>query len=231
MFAQVADTTATAKADAEAVKSKVAYVGETGGNWFVSLSGGVQAYHGDHNKMAKFAQRATPYGEIAVGKWVKPWIGVRVACDGFNAKGATAGVHTDGTSLNGKPEAPHWLKNQEFPYVNGHVDLMIDILNLFAKYNPIRNFGLQGTAGPGYAYTWDDPSKGVLSVNSSISARYSLTKALDVNLGVHGMIVDDSFEGETGGNNWIGRHYDGVGAVTVGVVWNFTKKGWKEVTK
>ncbi|MCF0177296.1 MAG: hypothetical protein HUJ90_01615 [Bacteroidales bacterium] len=229
MSAQNADNSA-AKTN-KAKRTKTTYVAKGSDNWFVSLNGGIQVYHGDHDNMAKFGQRVTPSFDITAGKWFIPAVGIRFGFNGFNAKGATAeGIHSDGSALNGKPEAPFWLKKQAFPYFNAHVDLAVDLINMF-RYKPNRVFGLNGFIGPGVAYTWDNPTAASFSINGGLMALVAVAKSVDINLGVHGMLVSDAFDGEKGGQTKFRQTFDGVGAVTIGLTWHITHKGWDAVIK
>lgn len=68
-----------------------AYTVETnrfGANWFISGGVGGQMYFGDNDGKADFGKRIAPALDIAVGKWFTPGIGLRVAYNGLQAKGA-----------------------------------------------------------------------------------------------------------------------------------------------
>lgn len=91
-----------------------AYTVETnrfGANWFISGGVGGQMYFGDNDGKADFGKRIAPALDIAVGKWFTPGIGLRVAYNGLQAKGAApsandlytkvASILTVTTSRNG----------------------------------------------------------------------------------------------------------------------------------
>ena len=75
-------------------------------NWFVSAAAGPQVLFSDHDKQLDFGNRISPALDIAVGKWFKPWVGMRLMYSGLSMKDATQnGAHTTGEDIQEKPQA------------------------------------------------------------------------------------------------------------------------------
>ena len=71
-----------------AAKSYTVETNRFGANWFISGGIGAQMYFGDNDGKADFGKRLAPALDIAVGKWFTPGIGLRLAYNGLQAKGA-----------------------------------------------------------------------------------------------------------------------------------------------
>lgn len=56
-------------------------------NWFIGGGVGAQFYAGDHVRQMNFADLFAPYGNVYVGRWFTPSIGVRIGLNGGRAKG------------------------------------------------------------------------------------------------------------------------------------------------
>ena len=190
-------------------------------NWTLSISAGGQAYLGEHYSAIKKGSLIVPSASIELGKWFAPWIGARAGVNGFMAKGVSPSYHVTDNPVKRKADTPHWLKDQRFPYFNAHIDLMGNLSNLFAGYKEGRRFHVIGAIGPGIAYTWDDPATSSFSLNGSLFGTYALSNKIDLKFGADAMMVNENFDGDAGG-----RKIEGAGAVTVGIVWHISDKGW-----
>ena len=84
-----------------AAKSYRVETNRFGANWFISGGVGAQMYFGDNDGKADFGKRLAPALDIAVGKWFTPGIGLRVAYNGLQAKGATP--NANGPLVDGGP--------------------------------------------------------------------------------------------------------------------------------
>ena len=79
VFAQTTETVTETKK--EPVKKEASVELEKGSFWsntFVSVGLGGQVLFGDHEKQMKFGDRIAPALDIAVGKWLTPYEGVRL---------------------------------------------------------------------------------------------------------------------------------------------------------
>ena len=191
-------------------------------NWFMSVGGGAQMYFGDHNRHMSFGDRLSPALDIAVGKWFTPGIGVRLMYSGLSLKGATQnGAHSSSKPISGKPWEGYWLNEQSFDFFNLHGDVMFNVSNLLCGYNETRFWNCSPYVGIGWMRAWEHPSSREVSANLGILNSFRVSSAIDINLDIRGTLVNDRFDGETGG-----RREEGLLAATVGVTYKFPKRGW-----
>lgn len=192
-------------------------------NWFVSVGGGAQIYFGDHDRQCDFGDRLAPALDIAVGKWFTPGIGVRLMYSGLQAKGATqkgALAHSTGGDVPGKGGDGYWLEKQKFDFGNFHADVLFNLTNLFGGYKE-RVWNISPYLGVGYARVYKSPDAKEVSANVGLLNTFRLCSALDINLDVRGMFVNDRFDGEGGG-----RFGEGNLSATIGLTYRFKQRGW-----
>lgn len=193
-------------------------------NWFMNLGAGAQIYFGDHNKQMKFSERLTPNYEFNVGKWFSPGIGVRAGVNGYKIKGVTQnGSHSTGDIYTGKPWDGYWLYNQEFNYFHLHGDVLFNLSNIFAGYNPDRFYTVSPYVGLGWMVTNDAPKQKEVSANLGLYNAFRLNNALDLTLDIRGAMVNDRFDGEDGN-----RKQDGTLSALIGFAYKFKQRGWEK---
>ncbi len=195
------------------------------GNWFVTLGGGAQIYMGDADSEAAFGKRVSGAMDIAVGKWFTPAVGARLTFSGFTAKGASSASSTSDKFFAG--EIPGTRYNySKFPVYHLHGDFLLNAHSLFLGYDPERVWNLIPYAGIGWAFHYGDNEP---TVNVGVINGFSICKALDFNVDIRGMLINDVFDREVGGMNW-----EGLLSATVGVTYKFGKNDWdrpKTVTR
>lgn len=197
-------------------------------NWFISAGGGAQVYFGDHDRQCDLGDRLAPALDIAVGKWFTPDIGVRLMYSGLQQRGATKhpgdpnedSAHGIGEPVQGGG-APHWLEKQKFNTGNFHADVLFNFSNLFCGYNSKRVWNCSPYAGLGWTRVWESPSAKEVSANIGVLNSFRLCNALDLNLDVRGMFVNDRFDGEGGG-----KFGEGMLSATIGLTYKFKQRGW-----
>ena len=188
-------------------------------NWFVSVGGGAQIYFGDHDKQADFGDRLGGALDIAVGKWFTPGIGVRLMYSGLQVKGATqSGVHSTGDYLG---DDKGWTYKQKFNMWNVHADVMFNFSNLLCGYNEKRIYNCSPYVGIGAASATSKPKNADVTGHVGIFTSFRISSAIDINLDLRGMFVNDDFDGEEGG-----RGGEGMFTATVGLTYKFKKRGW-----
>ncbi len=184
-------------------------------NWFVSVGGGAQMYFGDADASAAFGKRITPAMDIAVGKWFSPVVGARLAFSGFNAKGATSAKGAFGTGDMIPGSSYQYAK---FPVYQLHGDFMLNVNTLIAGYKEDRVWNFVPYLGVGWGFHKGDNEP---TIDAGILNAFSVCKALDINLDIRGMLVNDVFDGQKGGMNW-----EGLLTAAVGVTYKFGKNDW-----
>jgi outer membrane protein OmpA-like peptidoglycan-associated protein len=190
-------------------------------NWFISVGGGAQMLFGDHEKQMKFADRLSPALDVAIGKWFTPGIGIRFMYSGLSWKGVTQ----NGAYGNGKVyDASKWLEEQEANYFNLHGDVLFNLSNLFCGYNEKRIWNVSPYVSLGWARMLDAPKTNEITGSLGLINSFRLCSSLDLQIDVRGTVMNDRFDGETGG-----RSAEGILSATVGLTYKFPKRGWNKV--
>lgn len=186
-------------------------------NTFVSAGIGGQMAYGDHDIQRKFGELISPALDVAVGKWLLPELGVRLMYSGWSLNGATqTGSLGNGKPISNKPWHGYWLYEQEMKYTNLHADFMFNLHNFFGKNKADRLWNCIPYAGLGWIHFNDPVNTNNMSANLGLLNTFCLTKALDLNLDIRGVLVQDDFDAEAGG-----RSSEGILGVTVGVSYKF----------
>ncbi len=196
-------------------------------NWFVGVDGGAQVYFGEHDKQCKFGDRLAPALNIYVGKWFTPAVGARLVYSGISQKGATQNhnIHGTGEAVPGKGGWGYWLEQQKFSFMNIHADVMFNLANAFCGYKPEGHlWNPTPFIGLGWAHVYSEkPKTNEISANVGLINAFRLCDALDLNVNLHAMMVNEAFDGETG-------HRGGEGnlSATLGLTYKFKPRGWEK---
>lgn len=220
-------------------------------NWFVTLGLGTQFYMGDNEKHMHFKDRLTPAIDFSIGKWFTPGLGVQLTYTGARIKGLWAD-HYDGQNWKTDKEYTNPKKNfkgegklyeQKADFFNIHGEGLFNLNNLFWGYKPNRIYSCIPYAGVGWIRSYNHRGRHVddITFNAGIINRFRLSDALDLNIIVRGLLVEDSFDGEVSGNYYRGpaeekpenfkggghnRYFDGMGGITVALTYKFKYRGW-----
>ena len=187
-------------------------------NWFFSIGGGAEATFGDNDSAGSFGKRISPTLNVSVGKWFTPGLGLRLQYSGLQARGFTYDAGADyvkGTQLK------DGYYKQRFDYMNLHGDVMFNLNALFGGYNQHRVYEIIPYVGAGFTHNYSKPHREALSVNAGIINKFRISNAIDINLELSAMGVEDKFDGEVGGDHG----YDGVLSATVGLTYRFPARG------
>lgn len=184
--------------------------------WFVSAAAGPQVLFSDHDKQINFGRRISPALDIAVGKWFKPWVGMRLMYSGLSVKGATQnGAHSTGEDIKEKPQAGYWLEYQKFNTYYLHADVLFDLTNLFGDYDPERFYNCIVYGGIGVIGTGEEPTATSVAGGFGVLNTFRLAEHWSLNLDLRGTLVSDDFDGEGGGRA------EGLLGLTGGVTYSF----------
>ncbi|MDR1746771.1 MAG: OmpA family protein [Tannerella sp.] len=125
-------------------------------NIFITIAGGGNILLGDQNGDAEFSDRIAPSGAISIGKWWTPYAAVRLQLNGGLMNNFSNGGE------------------QNFTWINPHLDLMWDVTNFWAPYKESKVFHFIPFAGIGYGFR---PEKTVDGI------KYGKAEAVSTNLG------------------------------------------------
>lgn len=186
-------------------------------NWFFSLGGGVSVMYGDNDHVGPFGDRISPTMNIAVGKWFTPGLGLRMQYSGLQAKGFS--YDAGAPYVKGARTRDGYYK-QRLDYMNLHGDVLFNLNALFGGYNQYRVYEIIPYLGAGFTHSYTSPKREAFAVNAGIINRFRISNAVDINLEISGMAVEDKFDGEMGGKHG----FDGVLSATLGLTYRFPKR-------
>ena len=189
-------------------------------NIFVGVAGGVNLYFGENDSEGKFGKRLAPALDIHVGKWFTPSIGARVGYAGLQAKGwTTAGtIYAKG--------ADGGLFQEKFGVMYLHADAMWNFSNAVSGYKEDRTWNFVPYAGVGWARSYgNDTHDNEIGFDIGLLNVVRLCKSLDLTLEARCLLVNQRFDGVTGG-----RIGEGMLSVTAGLAYKFNRRGFSRVS-
>ena len=207
-----------------AAKSYRVETNRFGANWFISGGVGAQMYFGDNDGKADFGKRLAPALDIAVGKWFTPGIGLRVAYNGLQAKGATP--YANGPLVDGGQYSNGYYK-EKWNVVNLHGDVLLNLTNMFCGYKEDRVYNAIPYLGFGLVHRYNEDVYGFkklfFGLNLGYINKFRLSKAWDFNLEASALMMRDDFDSKTEG-----KKMDAVISVTAGFTYRFKQRGFKK---
>ena len=189
-------------------------------NWFFSIGGGASVMYGNNDHIGDFGKRISPTLNVAVGKWFTPGLGLRLQYSGLQAKGFTH--DKDARYVRGGLTGGGYYK-QRFDYMNLHGDVMFNLNALFGGYNEYRVYEIIPYLGAGFTHNYTKPHQQAFAMNAGIINRFRISDAIDINLELSAMGVENKFDGERGGS----RDYDAIVSATVGLTYRFPARTFK----
>lgn len=200
------------------------------GDFFAGIGAGPSVYFGENDRNMKFQHRIAPAMDIYVGKWIFPWLGLRISYSGGHAYGLAnwwdTNAHTTGERYEYiKDETCYWLDKQEFDYISVRGDLMLNFTNLFLGKNPDRLYNISFYGGLGIAKVCEKLEASRFALTLGLYNTFRVAKAWDIVLDVHAMGLPEDFESEDGSRpdvdpNGLYSH-DGILTASVGVAYRF----------
>ena len=114
-------------------------------HWFLELEGGAQYTLGE----TKFRRLLSPNVQLGIGYQFNPIIGLRLQGNGWQSKGGWNGYMPAEGGLA-------FTKGYKYKYVAPGLDVIFNISNLIAGYNPTRFFNLKAYLGAGANIAFDN---------------------------------------------------------------------------
>jgi Outer membrane protein and related peptidoglycan-associated (lipo)proteins len=181
-------------------------------NWFIQGQIGAQRTYSESHKYASFGDKLSPTAALGVGKFFSPEVGARLQLGGW----------TSSNYINGS--------TYDVKYLNGNVDALFNLTNIFLPYKEHRVFNLIGILGAGYVHGFKDSDENLHATNSvapriGLQADFRLSKAWSINLEANGNLLRDDFNGQ----EKFGCSYDGTLNVLAGVTYRFGRRGFATV--
>lgn len=227
LFAATASANAQEARTAKKVDTKSIFFK---GDFFVGIGGGLNVYHGEQDREMKYQHRLAPAMDIYLGKWIFPFLGVRIAYTGGHVNGVTNAdsgfVYSTGEVYDHFPAGNKAIFKQEFDYLSVRGDLMLNITSLImGQNNGDRLYDISFYGGLGIAKVYDELEASRFAMTLGLYNTFRVAKALDIVLDVHAMGVPEDFEHEVGSRPGVNPNglysHDGILTASVGVAYRF----------
>ena len=199
------------------------------GDFFVGIGGGAAVYFGEHDRQMKLNHRLSPAMDVYAGKWLLPWLGVRVAYSGGRAVGLTnidtGKVFSTGTHYP-KEIGSKGVFWQEFDYFGVRVDAMFNMTSIIGGANKDRFYDISPYVGFGVHKVYNTPLRETcVGLTVGLFNTFRVSKSVDIVLDIHGTAVPENFEHETGVRPGVKTNgiysFDGILTAALGVAYNF----------
>ena len=154
--------------------------------------------------------------DIHVGKWFTPSIGARVGYAGLQAKGWTSAGTLYAKSADGG------LFREKFGVMYLHADAMWNFSNAVSGYKESRTWNFVPFVGVGWARSYgNDAHDNEIGFDAGLLNVVRLCSSLDLTLEARCLLVNQRFDGVTGG-----RTGEGMLSVTAGLAYKFNRRGF-----
>lgn len=185
-------------------------------NWFVTAGGDYVSSYSNQERGLNLSQnpfegfRRSWNGDITLGKWFTPVIGLRAKTQLMQLK-----------CVDGR-------ENPNFDMVNFNVQGVFNLRNLFAGYQPGRVWNISVYAGTGF-YRNLDEKRYAFMYTAGILNTFNVTKRLFINLDIYSNTALNELDGvggKAGGNYFTSK--DRQFGVSLGLGVNLGKVGWSK---
>ncbi|GHT34439.1 hypothetical protein AGMMS49574_21900 [Bacteroidia bacterium] len=187
---------------------------KAGDNWFISIAGAGSILIGDDNSKADFGDRLNINPQLSFGKFFQPYWGFRLQLAG----GPLVGYEDRGGSD---------LFKQKNNYFATHLDFLLDVTNLWGRYNEKKVFHLIPWLGLGYAQRFENqgiPRTETPTANAGILTAFRLSRHVDLNVEVQGILTNEDF-------NRVYKYHltDFIAQASVGLTFKLGKTDWEVI--
>ena len=210
-------------------------------NWFIEADGGVGMMMSTWDAKLSFGKRLGLKGQLAIGKWFSPLLGVRfggefnqmIGVTNKNGLGYRPWNHTIAT-YNGTA-----LKPSKFNNIGGFMDAMFNVTNWICGYKPGRFYNAVVYGGMGIHWVFEHEITGAesrgndwkydggqedhsrnLSARAGLLNQFNVTKNFAINLDLRFEMMQEHTDG-VGNKTW--NEYP---SVLLGVAYKFNRTDW-----
>lgn len=202
-------------------------------NWFVEGLGGAGVMMSTYDKHAKFGDRVGYKGNLVVGKWFSPIIGLRVGGEFNQMKGAYKNG-TTGPVLGAlaTPAKDRDYSLQHFNNIGGFGDVLINLTNWWCGYKPGRFYNADLYVGFGVHWVYEKDAKGNWKYDGgkggesrNYSARAGLLNTFRLSEQVN-LLLDLRFEEMQEHVDGHNRTWTEYPSALLGLSYRFNKREW-----
>lgn len=199
---------------------------EGSGNWFVGVDAGVSFAMNENVTGKNFFHLRIPSGSIVLGRTITPYWGLRLSAGVYSQLG-----HPHEKAVKYDPET---YTDYQFYAGSGSLDLMLNLSNMFRKYD-VRNwfdayliagggmlykFGLDKKvdAWPSYVYPVDSQDQWFWNAKVGFMGAWHVKRSCDFTAELDGFFTDNAYNGVADGAN----KFDVFLSFRIGIVYYFS---------
>ena len=200
-----------------------------GDNWFITLHAGGNMTLGENVRPRDIKDVLGFSGGLSVGKYFSPAVGARAQVIFNTQKGV---VNAEALSVH-----PELSKTYGWKNIQGYVDALFNLTNIFSQYKESRRFNVNGIIGLGFNNTFgyndeakdwtkvpsakagygiDTENRSYFAARAGFLCNYKLSEALDLGLEATINATDDKYNGIYYDDN-----YDGYVNLLLGLTYHF----------
>ncbi len=192
-------------------------------NWFIDAGVTNQSFYPDQehwttsneNKYPFWKGRSAWSGELSVGKWATPVLGVRVKVN------AGQGMRMMNEHDKNDP------LNEKFTQLSFSVQPIVNLTNLFGGYKQ-RWWEISLYGGAGYYRNFDDDLNSPI-LDAGVFNTWNVTKRFHINLDIYARMGDKNLDGCIEAEHKGFKNRDIILAFSAGIGVNLGKVGWDKV--
>lgn len=156
-------------------------------NWYIQLQGGASYFLGENSRRADFGDMISPHAALSVGKHFSPIFGARLQAAGWESK-----IPYDYNNLN----------TYGTKYVQGNLDGLVNLTNLFTTFKGEKFFNLYLLGGVTYMHRFNNDNIGtahIIAPRGGLQADFRLSEKFSLNLEANANLLPDRFDGVVSG--------------------------------
>lgn len=183
-----------------------------GDQWFLGIGVGANLNWGSYQTNVSFTNRILPSAAISIGKWISPYVGVRLQ-----------GVYNSSRAV-------YMSSTYHYTSAGAYIDGLFNFTNLFCGYKESRGFNLVGILGIGGEQTFGFSDRTWIAAEKNINTDgdlylggriglqgiFRLSETTDFTVEATNTWIDDEHDGTTTSYRWDGRVN-----LLVGIVYRF----------
>lgn len=210
-----------------------------GYNWFLTGSGGVHSFRGDYSKLGPFKGTLSPEWSIGVGKWLTPWVGLKL--DGIlsDSRGYTPYKTGDYGYKDVEGKDYRLMKTR---WADVGLSAMINLTRLFTGYEGwnsrknmnqfMLNFGVGAVHHLGNKVAYGSQNELSAHTELQYSRFFTPERVVSLDVKVRGLLYQTNFDGEYGQLDHAAQLVDANVGVHIGLTFylgNRAHRSWNRV--
>ena len=213
-------------------------------DWFITGTAGLHSFRGDYSKDGPFSGTISPDFSLGFGKWITPWIALRLEFSRSMSRGYTEyqnGHYGYGDWITSTKSETGGYRKMKTGWWDLGFAASLNIVRLYKGYEGIgskelmnqlvASFGIGMVHHLGYGHGHGSDNEISARTELRFSHFFTPKKILSLDLIARGLFYQSNFDLEYGQYNHKSSHFDANLGIHAGVTYYFGKRGvnrgWK----